>query len=156
MVIVIRNAIKTDLDKVGDFCVGMLLYHEKFDSEYKPSKTAKEKYISHLSESLSDKKKILLVAELDNNLIGFAFAKIDKKPPVLDVVNYGVISDVYVDEKCRGKGVSQLLVSKLFDWFKTNGISDIEISVHTQNSLANIVWEKYGFKPYMTKFRLKL
>ncbi|MBU0460739.1 MAG: GNAT family N-acetyltransferase, partial [Nanoarchaeota archaeon] len=76
--------------------------------------------------------------------------------PVLALGKYGFISDVYVVDSYRKKGISKQLISKLYLWFEKNGINLVELSIHIKNKGAIKTWGKAGFQPYMIKYYKKI
>ncbi|MBU0460899.1 MAG: GNAT family N-acetyltransferase [Nanoarchaeota archaeon] len=115
---IIRDATKKDVETLADYCLALLEYHYELDPDYKPNNKAREAYFSYLTKSIKSNDKKILIAEVENKVIGFALGEIQNKPPVLALGKYGFISDVYVVDSYRKKGISKQLISKLYLWFE--------------------------------------
>ncbi|MCX8200224.1 MAG: GNAT family N-acetyltransferase, partial [Candidatus Micrarchaeota archaeon] len=78
------------------------------------------------------------VAECDGKIIGAI--KIAKKES-----GSGKISEAYVLDDYRGKGVMTALFNEAVKWAELHGIHNIYLTVVNGNSLAFAFWKKRGF-----------
>ena len=82
-------------------------------------------------------------------LIGFSGGAIDKKSKkdLLEVKpsKVGVISDVVVEEKYRGRGIGKMLIEKLEKYFKSQDCDTIWLSVIAFNP-AHDMYLKLGYR----------
>jgi len=97
-----------------------------------------------------------LVAESDGKLVGFFSAEIMPAIPVFEPERIGLISDAYLEEAFRGKGIAKEAVSQFLKWFRENGVKSAELNVATRNPEAMRAWEGLGFTEYLKKMRLEL
>ena len=61
------------------------------------------------------------------------------------------ISDLIVDESHRGKGIGTMLMEKVKEVAKENGVDRVQLNVNALNSGAIKLYEKQGFTPEMVK-----
>ena len=74
-------------------------------------------------ESLDDRNQIF-VAELNNELVGFALAGQEQQDPSIKSKQYkGELMAIYVSEKFQRKGIGTQLVLKVADYFISNKIN---------------------------------
>ena len=126
----IRDATKEDIQTIADYCIALLEQHYELDTNFKPNDKARESYFSFLIKAIKSDENKVLVADLNNCVIGYALGEIKKQPPVFALEKYGFISDVYVIDKYRKQGISKQLFGELYLWFKKKGLSLVELSVH--------------------------
>ncbi len=152
----IRKATIADLPFITKFAVELINLHADFDPYYEPAKNVKDVYFKCFKSYIGSSSKLLLVAVDVGEIIGFAAGEICGRAPVFAIKKNGLISDIYVEKTWREKGVAQLFISKLFDWFKTKKVPCVELTVHVKNEVGQKVWAKYGFKTYMSKQRVEM
>ena len=119
----IRNLNRNDFDQVINLLV------TSFSSRY-----------NHplINENLNNLNTICLVAEIDNVIIGVASLHIIEKL----TRKMGLIEDVAVDLKYRGKGIGKKLIQKLIVESKKQGC-DKTVLNSTENNVP--FYEKIGF-----------
>ena len=119
----IRNLNRNDFDQVIN------LLDTSFSSRY-----------NHplINENLNTPNAICLVAEIDNVIIGVASLHIIEKL----TRKMGLIEDVAVDLKYRGKGIGKKLIQKLIVESKKQGC-DKTVLNSTENNVP--FYEKIGF-----------
>jgi GNAT superfamily N-acetyltransferase len=88
----------------------------------------------------------LFVAEQAGRPIGFLAGRIRSLPPYFGGFPVGFISEVFVDEAYRGKGIGRLLVAAAIEWFQTQKVWRIELQVLVGNTGARKVYRDLGWK----------
>lgn len=69
---------------------------------------------------------------------------------------FGLIEDVFVEEKYRGSGVGTKLVQGLIEESKKIGCYKLIATVRNSKEEACAWYEKFGFKNYGVEFRMDL
>lgn len=87
------------------------------------------------------KKKKWWVAEKDKQVVGFVEAEIVDTNP--DTV---IIHNLFVKKEYRHQGIGTALVDFIEDLFKKKGVSKIRLWVARQNTEAEKLYQKLGFK----------
>ncbi len=147
----IRKAKLKDLDILSKMSLNLLKHHQKFDKYFTPSKDAKNFLKSFFKKCVYSKKFYVMVACLDDEIIGYGLAGLSSRPPIFKDRKIGFIYDVYVEKKHRRKGVNKMFLAEMYDWFKKNNLKNIELSVHSMNELGNKVWDKEKFRTISIK-----
>ena len=91
-----------------------------------------------LRESLERQEYVFLVAEEEGQIAGYA--------GLLQVMEEGDITNVVVDESCRGRGLGRGLVSRLLEEGKARGIRAFTLEVLVGNAGAIRLYEELGFR----------
>ncbi len=67
---------------------------------------------------------------------------------------YGLMEDLFVDEKHRGRGIGKQLVEALIDEAKKQGCYKLIATSRAEREKIHSMYEKVGFKKYGFEFRL--
>lgn len=150
--IITRKAVLKDLEKLYDFEQGVIKAERPFDP------TLKTGHINYydLEEMISASHIELVVAELNNTIIGSGYARIDKSEPYLQHDNHAYLGFMYVDPGFRGQGVIKSIVDHLINWARLQKVNEVRLEVYVDNSSAIKAYEKLGFSKHIIEMRLGL
>jgi len=154
--IIVRKAKLADVPGIVSIAVKLMKYHVRLDGYFALVDNVENVYLAYFRKCIKSSRKIILVAEYDKKIVGYVLGDIALRSPVYKIKRIGILSDMYVLESFRGKGIARLLLQMLFKWFKSKNISNVELSVHSGNVLGISVWDKCGFKGFMIKQRIKI
>lgn len=109
-----------------------------------------------LKDLLTNSKSHLLVVEAKGIVVGCGYAQIreSKQSQTHDVHSY--LGFMYVASEYRGCGVNKMIIQKLIQWSKSQGVSDCYLDVYSENEAAIRAYEKVGFKKSMIEMKLNL
>ena len=82
----------------------------------------------------------MIVAVVDNNVVGYAAFRINKEDKIGNVGNNAV------DPAYRGKGVGTAMNKWILDYFRKEGLSIARVETMVHDIAAQKVYEKHGFK----------
>ncbi len=153
---VIRKAEKKDLNSIINLWIKQGKYHAQLDKLHARDPRSRSIITKYARSSLYSSHALLLVAEVDNKIIGFARAGLRKRSPIFRIKRYGHIDDVYIIPAYRRRRIADHLLKECFRWFCTRGVEYAELSVHAKNTVGRNAWKKYGFKEAMIHMRKKL
>lgn len=97
-----------------------------------------------------------MVAEEDGRIVGFMLCLLEPNVPVYRERKIGVISDVYVKEERRRKGLAKKMFDFAAKWFEKNKVRTVRLNVAADNLEARAAWRMLGFEPFMIDTRLDL
>ena len=97
-----------------------------------------------------------MVAEEDGRIVGFMLCLLEPNVPVYRERKIGVISDVYVKEERRRKGLAKKMFDFAAKWFEKNKVRTVRLKVAADNLEARAAWRMLGFEPFMIDQRLDL
>jgi RimJ/RimL family protein N-acetyltransferase len=98
----------------------------------------------------------LLVAELDNELIGSGYARIEDAKPYNQHAQHAYLGFMYVVPEHRGKGINKMIMDALAAWSASQNITELRLDVYHANEPAIKAYERFGFTKHMTAMRMGL
>lgn len=151
----IRRATIADLSALVEFAVKLIRQHQAYDADrFNSFEPLDEKYAEFFPEQIENRQAVILVAELEKKIAGYAFLKIEKES-FLDVRKTTVwLHDIYIDESARGQNLGRRLLDAAVNAAHDLGSSSLMLSVAPQNEAANKLFKAYGFRPTLTEMRL--
>ena len=152
----IREAREKDVDAILELVKKLADYHRRIDKDYRPGKKLPRGYKNRFLEIIRKKNSKIVVAENGGKIVGYFSGKIEKAKPYLIFKRMGKISNAFIEEGYRGKGIGKKMLDFLIKWFKKKGIECVEVSVDLRNKIGVNFWKKSGFKGYIKKMKLKL
>jgi ribosomal protein S18 acetylase RimI-like enzyme len=99
---------------------------------------------AELEELLTDPRATLLAARSGAELVGMAVVAMHRKLTHLTAR----LEDVVVDERARGRGVGEALVSAAIDEARRLGAPELELRTAPWREAANRLYPRLGFRPY--------
>jgi len=141
--ILFRTATENDVNEMLSF----LKEHGPNKWNYIP-----EEYVTKEFKDVVEGKAIALIAELDNQMVGFAvmYPEFNRFPEYTDSEilreNIGYISNVVVQKKHAGKGIGTNLIENIKITLSKYGIAEIYIDCHEENTASRGMARKAGFE----------
>ena len=150
--IIIREATTADVPTLLVFEQGVVTAERPFDSTIKKEQTSyyNLKHMIHANHIQ------LLVAELNSELIGCGYARIEEAKHFLQHTQHAYMGFMYVQPLYRGKGVNKLIMDALFKWSQLKNIYEVRLDVYYENIAAIKAYEKVGFIKHMIEMRVAL
>ncbi len=143
----VRRAKARDLPLVTRLWRELIGFHEALGGQdFRLAPNAEAGWKKYLRSHMAHPKKLCLVAEVDGRPVGFLMATIEKRPPILMERDYGHISDAYVQEPNRRKGVGKALVTEALAWFEAKRVGRVRLQTDARNTLGFEFWKRLGFQ----------
>lgn len=148
----IRKATPDDLTILLEFEQGVIAAERPFDS------TLKEGKISYydIGKMISATDVEVVVAVLNEQIIGSGYARIEDAKPYLNNKLYAYLGFMFTHPEHQGKGVNNLIIEALTNWVRSNNIFEMRLDVYNDNPSAIRAYEKVGFKKHLINMRLGL
>jgi GNAT superfamily N-acetyltransferase len=150
--IIIRTATINDLDTLLRFEQGVIAAERPFDPTLKPDPI---RYYD-LEQMITAPHIELVVAELDGQLIGCGYARMENSNPYLRHKQYAYLGFMYVEPVYRGKGINGLILNALSKWALSQNITEMRLEVYVENNNAITAYKKAGFEKHMLEMRMAL
>jgi ribosomal protein S18 acetylase RimI-like enzyme len=150
--IIIRKAVHGDLDTLLQFEQGVISAERPFDVTLKTSDTN----YYEIEKMINAQDVELLVAELDNELVGSGYARIEKAKSYLQHELHAYLGFMYVKPEHRGKGINKMIIDELAKWAASKNITELRLDVYHPNESAIKAYEKFGFVKHMVHMRMGL
>jgi ribosomal protein S18 acetylase RimI-like enzyme len=97
-------------------------------------------------EILSDPESFLVVCELDDVPLGFAWARVSDLLPQAGGERVAVVRLIHTEEDARGVGIGEAMMDVIFDRFRPAGITKFDAVVSPGHRNAKNFFESQGFK----------
>ncbi|HEV7332584.1 MAG TPA: GNAT family N-acetyltransferase [Flavisolibacter sp.] len=109
-----------------------------------------------LEKMLTDPQTDVVVAEMNNEIIGCGYSRIEDSKPYYKHSQHAYLGMMYVRPEHRGKGINKLVIEELKTLAKRRGVTELRLEVFAGNQSAIKAYEKVGFQPLMTEMRMSL
>jgi ribosomal protein S18 acetylase RimI-like enzyme len=122
----------------------------------KPSGSVREQ--EYYSGLIADENVALLVAEVDERLVGFIHAACRDTPafPVLVPRRFAIVDSIGVKAGFQNHGIGRILMDKIKEWAIEKGVISIELNVYEFNRTAISFYEKLGYRTLSRKMSKEL
>ena len=147
--IIVRKAISLDLPVLLEFEQGIITAERPFDNTLKDGEIH---YYDIAAMIIADDVEVL-VAELNNELIGSGYARIETSKVYLKHPKHAYLGFMYVKPEHRGKGVNKMILDGLTLWSKQQEITELRLDVYDENEPAVKAYEKAGFSKHLDLMR---
>ncbi|MFD0767223.1 GNAT family N-acetyltransferase [Mucilaginibacter lutimaris] len=147
-----RPATMADMDILRQFEQGVINAERPFDP------TLKDGHINYydLNEFITSPHIHLVVAELNGEVIGSGYARIETSKIYLKHQQHAYLGFMYVLPQHRGKGVNKVVIGALQEWSVRQGVTEFRLEVYFNNVPAIKAYEKVGFNSHMIEMRMGL
>lgn len=160
MSINIRKAIEQDYESVAEIYEQSTKLHAELEPgwirEDRPFGIKKEDFL----EIIDNKNKLqtILVALVDDEIVGFAELSIKNEPEndYFEEKRFVWIDDIAVKEGYRRQGIGSKLLAASESWALNNGIDEIELSARCANKDAIKFYDEFGYTAYVVRLKKKL
>ncbi len=113
-------------------------------------------YARWFGTQLAEDEVMLLVAELDGAIVGYAYARLEPRSynELLDAC--AKLHDIYVDAKARRSGVGEALLREVLRQASEKGAPRVVLLTATQNEAAQRLFSRVGFRTTMLEMTCEL
>jgi len=155
---VIRRATSADLPTLGRLGALLVQEHHDFDALrfLAASDRTPDRYASFLGSQLDDPDVVLLVAEVEAGVIGYALAAIEDYDWMSLRGPAAVLHDLVVDPGYRGRGVGRVLLDATLSRLRSRGAPRVVLSTAERNESAQRLFERMGFRRTMVEMTREL
>lgn len=152
MDVIVRTAESADLEKLLEFEQGVIDTERPFDPSLRPENT---RYYD-MAAMLAAPHIRVVVAELDGELIGSGYARIEDSKPYLTHDRHSYMGFMFTVPEHRGKGVNQKIIDNLERWSLSHGVTEMRLEVYVENESAIRAYQKIGYSTNVLKMRKSL
>ena len=144
--IVIRQATLNDLQSIQYLNYELFkLEKENFDSTLIIDWPLSEEGKSYFENLI--KNEYVIIAVEDENIIGYLAGTINEKGSY-ELLQYGEINNMLVDNSYRGSGIGKQLINCFKEYCKTKNITNLKVVASAKNINAIEFYKKQGFKNF--------
>ncbi|VTQ04946.1 GNAT family N-acetyltransferase [Sphingobacterium daejeonense] len=148
----IRKALESEINILLEFEQGIVDAERPFDNSLKEG----EIHYYDLTELIRSDKAEVLLAVINDEIVGSGYAKILKAKPYQKFEEYAYLRFMYVKPTFRGHGINQKILNNLIEWSKEKGLTEVKLDVYDENEIAKKAYLKAGFKPNLLEMRFEI
>ena len=148
---IIREARVDDVRGISELLVRLKKLNGEFDPMYKVVSNVIEKVESYTKEDLGSNKDVVLVAEVEQKIVGTIKAVL-KDRRFYEPAIQGIIVDLYILPENRRGQLGEDLLNRIVDVLKQKGVEVVTAEFPTQNTLAVNFYQKHGFRALVNTF----
>jgi GNAT superfamily N-acetyltransferase len=148
-----RPATLDDLDLLLTFEQAIIEAERPFDSTIR---TGLDVHYYDLAALVSSPDAQVLVAELDSEVIGSGYARIERSEVYFNHREHAYLGFMYVVPQHRGKGVNRQIMEELEAWSRSRGVTEMRLEVYAENAGAIRAYEKSGYAKLLLEMRKRL
>ena len=153
----VRAARAKDLPAVSRLAADLVRLHHRLDPpRFMLVEPIEEGYQWFLSREIKRKGALILVAEDEGTIIGYAYATLEPRNwnDLLDAC--GKLNDVYVDPAARRKGAGRALVKETLAQLRARGAPRVVLLTAWKNPDAHAFFESLGYRRTMLEMTTEL
>jgi ribosomal protein S18 acetylase RimI-like enzyme len=154
----VRRATSADLPAIGRLGALLVQTHHDFDAKrfIAATRQTASSYASFLGTQLERPDVVVLVAQENAEVIGYAYAGVEGYDYMSFRGPAGALYDIIVDPACRGRGVGRLLLGEALAFLKSRGVPRVVLMTAEQNEPAQRLFRSAGFRPTMIEMTREL
>lgn len=146
----VRQARREDGEALLELWHGFTAHLSAFDERYAHKESADDRWLSYFENQLLDSKYgTVIVAEVDDDLVGVLEARVMGNHPIFRLENHGHIHGHYVAEDHRQEGIGGALLDAAADWFAAppREVDFFRITVAEGDEASEEVYRSKGYTP---------
>ncbi len=142
--LVLRHATDQDLDRIQP--LWQALYDHQFEHGMllRLPENAYDAWLKSIRPFLGRFANVVL-AEIDGEIVGFVAGRVRTLPPYFGSATIGAISEVFVSDRHRSRGIGQRLLAFAVQWFEDQRITRVELQVVAGNPDGIRFYRKLGW-----------
>jgi len=157
MGIEIRPAIEDDIPELVRLVAGIAAYHEAIDDRARYDWDQVRRSAEWLKIVLHRDHHAVWVADFGGgHLVGYLWVHLRRQRPGSIPPVVGYISQAFLDENWRGRGLMRPMLDRAKEWFLSKGISVITLGVLHRNWIGSDAWYHFGFRDWVEERMLVL
>ncbi|HEY3666499.1 MAG TPA: GNAT family N-acetyltransferase [Polyangiaceae bacterium] len=157
MTVHIRPARAADLPSIAELAGKLVRQHYAFDAQrFMLIPNVEAGYARFFGGELSNPDTLILAAELDSKIVGYAYARLESRDWNALLDECGALHDIYVLEDVRRQGVARRLVAAVSDGLRAKGAPRLVLHTASKNRAAREFFAALGFRETMIELTVEL
>jgi ribosomal protein S18 acetylase RimI-like enzyme len=153
----VRRAAASDLEVLGRLAAELVRFHHTIDPErFFLPEGVEQGYRRWLGTEIENREAIVLVAELDGEVVGYVYGRLEKRDFNLLLSAHAALHDVLVVDRARRTGAGEALVVRFAEIAAERGVPRVVLHTATSNTRAQALFKKLGFRDTMLEMTLSL
>ncbi len=151
-----RRATAADLPILGKLAAELVGFHHAIDPArfFLPS-GVEEGYRRWLGQEIGSDEAIVLVAELDGEVVGYLYGRLEKRDFNMLLSAHAALHDVLVIDRARRSHAGEALVTDFARLAAERGAPRIVLHTAVSNTRAQALFRKLGFRETMLEMTME-
>ena len=145
---IIRPIRQEEIKEVSALWLEFMHYLHEVNPDYYLDPNQKA-FANYLQQHLTSSEHMVLVAQLDDQVIGFLMARVEQQS-WFDGSKMGFIRFLVVREQYQSQGIGRAMVDQVLGWFESLLVKRIELYV-LKGLPASGFWDRMGFEILMDR-----
>ena len=124
-------------------------FHNELNPFHSRREDAHKSWEVFLRKSMESERSQALVCMDNDKIVAFSLAHVKDCPPIFRHDRMGFISDISVKQEYQRKGIGEMMLTEIYDWYETQSVKRIELRVEPKNDMGYSFWRKHGFKEHV-------
>ena len=154
--VIVRRATRKDAGALGELAEKLVIQHQEYDARRFSLLARREQMAWFYGTQTEAKDAVVLVAEIDGEIAGFAYIQFEAKNFAGLLESAAWLHDIYVEDTARRKSVGQSLLESSIKAAKELGATKLMLTVAARNEIARKFFEQNGFRKTMVEMMLDL
>jgi GNAT superfamily N-acetyltransferase len=143
----IRAARQTDRARILGMWLDLVDYHRALDPCFSPPAGIRDVLLDEISRGVGSDRCQILVAEVEDALVGFLFAEIERASISAESdPGTGWIHELWVEPTHRGFGLAAAMLERAEDRLRRRGCTRIAVRVESANEDGLRFWRHRRFR----------
>jgi ribosomal protein S18 acetylase RimI-like enzyme len=156
--LLIRKGEPRDTDVLGRLGAMLMRTHYAFDPQrfLAPGQGTEGGYASFLRSKLASPDDVIFVAEQDGTIAGYVYVALEPLSWKELRGPAGFIHDLAVEDAFRRSGIATQLMEAAIRWLRERNAPRVLLGTAAQNSVAQALFHRLGFRDTMIEMTLEL
>ena len=141
-----------DPQQVDELCRlrdALMSHHDNFSSS--------DLFRTFLLKHMGEETMLVFLMYDGEKAIGYGMAfNVEEHPFMPEWTRRGYITQYFVDSAYRGKGIGELGLNYIHNWFRSRGLTNAMLNVDMENEIGNRFWVRQGYVPYAARMKHQL
>lgn len=144
--VIVRKARLADMEAILPMWKRLMAYHRGFSGfRISPLKrSAVELVRNFFRRCMRSRFHLFLVAEENGRLVGYNLNAMWKNIPVFSHERCGMIMDLFVEERRRGRGIASAFHREALAWFRKQGATRVVVNANFENARSRRIYRHWG------------
>ena len=156
MAVEIRRATLADIPELSRLVAALAAWEESLDSRARFDWDGIRDAPNWLKLVLNREHHAIWVATSDGRLVGHLWIRLKRQADGALPQSIGYISQAFMEEAFRGRGLMKPMLEAAYEWFRNLGITVVTLSVLHRNWVGATAWHRLGFSDWREERRMDL
>jgi len=156
MAVQIRRATESDIPELSRLVAALAAWEEALDPRARFDWDGIRDAPNWLRLVLNREHHAVWLACSDARPVGHLWARLKRNSDGAIPLSIGYISQAFMEEGFRGRGLMKPMLEEAYEWFRNLGITVVTLSVLHRNWVGATAWHRLGFSDWREERRMDL